>query len=645
MDDLLLLAPGSRFLPLGEVAGLVLGSSRITPVSGRLPVALINMVQQQSVSAAGCVRELQSCYPVPYLLMELDRLKRDGVFTSRQRVEEEYVLLQHLTIADEKYVVDQVDGNALVAALSSWRNTMATGKCWVPVITGNGYTTIGPVFHSDSPFCPQCMFARIDRYVKEGEEDISVIAPVAPELGAAVQEALLHLVAAPHTGEYFHVGEQYGLHQYQLQRRPECTICGDPGLVARLMQAPVTLTDTRTAYRAAPPAVTWEKWSHHINPVMGIVRHFEKIGDYTWRALLPDAAPFTFLRAYGKGYTETAAMVSCLCEAIERWSACWRGDEPLLLATVAELQPYTVSPAAVQHFAPQQLQWPEDTPALGPVPDTLVVNRWLPAWSLTHQERRYVPADMVLYNLPVTGDGRAAVFDSNGMAAGSTMPEAILQGLLELIERDAVAIWWFNRLQRPEVPLALMQDHEWWQQQWERLMVAGWQVQLLDLTIDTGVYVIAAVGEYAGAYLTGYGCHYSLKEAMLRAFTELIQIQAIMAPVRPPEGLETDYLRSHAAAKRFDAAVVKGTAEEMCAQLIAGLQTIQIETIVVDCTRPDAGLPVVKVLAPGLRAFRPRFGAGRLYEVPVALGLREEVQAYQALTPMWLVPSQGNTAK
>src|SRR5262249_21784772 len=36
--------------------------------------------------------------------------------------------------------------------------------------------------------------------------------------------------------------------------------------------------------------------------------------------------------------------------------------------------------------------------------------------------------------------------------------------------------------------------------------------------------------------------------------------------------------------------------------------------------RPEIGLPVVKVVVPGLRHFWPRFAPGRLYDVPVKLG-------------------------
>jgi hypothetical protein len=41
---------------------------------------------------------------------------------------------------------------------------------------------------------------------------------------------------------------------------------------------------------------------------------------------------------------------------------------------------------------------------------------------------------------------------------------------------------------------------------------------------------------------------------------------------------------------------------------------------VLDQTRPDTGLHVVKVFVPGLRHFWPRLAPGRLYDVPVGMG-------------------------
>ncbi|HEX4701504.1 MAG TPA: YcaO-like family protein, partial [Pseudonocardiaceae bacterium] len=59
-----------------------------------------------------------------------------------------------------------------------------------------------------------------------------------------------------------------------------------------------------------------------------------------------------------------------------------------------------------------------------------------------------------------------------------------------------------------------------------------------------------------------------------------------------------------------------------------------LEVLVLDQTRPDIGLPVVKVIVPGLRHFWARFGPGRLYDVPVQLGLRTEPTPYEALNPI-----------
>jgi hypothetical protein len=54
---------------------------------------------------------------------------------------------------------------------------------------------------------------------------------------------------------------------------------------------------------------------------------------------------------------------------------------------------------------------------------------------------------------------------------------------------------------------------------------------------------------------------------------------------------------------------------------------------VVDKTRPDFGLSVAQVIVPGLRHFWPRFGPGRLYDVPVAMGWKSVADAEAQLNP------------
>ena len=54
-----------------------------------------------------------------------------------------------------------------------------------------------------------------------------------------------------------------------------------------------------------------------------------------------------------------------------------------------------------------------------------------------------------------------------------------------------------------------------------------------------------------------------------------------------------------------------------CVRIAASLG---MEVFVLNQTRPDVGLNVVKVVVPGLRHFWARFAPGRLYDVPVKMG-------------------------
>ncbi|NEP44677.1 MAG: YcaO-like family protein, partial [Okeania sp. SIO2H7] len=63
-----------------------------------------------------------------------------------------------------------------------------------------------------------------------------------------------------------------------------------------------------------------------------------------------------------------------------------------------------------------------------------------------------------------------------------------------------------------------------------------------------------------------------------------------------------------------------------------------MEMLVLDQSRLDIGLKVVKVIVPGMRHFWKRLGPGRLYEVPVKLGWLERSLSEDELNPfpMWL---------
>ena len=71
---------------------------------------------------------------------------------------------------------------------------------------------------------------------------------------------------------------------------------------------------------------------------------------------------------------------------------------------------------------------------------------------MTAGRMRYLPSAYCYYGHPESAQFFCAT-DANGTAAGNTIEEAILQGAFELIERDAVALWWYNRVARPHVDI------------------------------------------------------------------------------------------------------------------------------------------------------------------------------------------------
>src|SRR4029453_10228026 len=114
---------------------------------------------------------------------------------------------------------------------------------------------------------------------------------------------------------------------------------------------------------------------------------------------------------------------------------------------------------------------------------------WSPVWSLRDQRFKYLPTSLLyfFYRGQTRHHGAYRVHaDSNGCAAGNTLAEAIVQGFLELVERDAYAIWWYNRSQRAEVDLAQFDD-PYIRDLKIQLAETGRRLWLLDVTSDLGI--------------------------------------------------------------------------------------------------------------------------------------------------------------
>src|SRR5262249_31736693 len=148
------------------------------------------------------------------------------------------------------------------------------------------------------------------------------------------------------------------------------------------------------------------------------------------------------------------------------YSGVFRGDEPRTRARLEDLGDAAIHPNTCLNFSAAQYEgrraWNSqrlDPPHRVPEPfDASSEIDWSPLWSLTEGKFKYLPTAYCYYAYPCSPERRFCIADSNGCAAGASREEAILQGFMELVERDGVSLWWYNRLRRPRLDLTSFDD-------------------------------------------------------------------------------------------------------------------------------------------------------------------------------------------
>ena len=222
---------------------------------------------------------------------------------------------------------------------------------------------------------------------------------------------------------------------------------------------------------------------------------------------------------------------------------------------------------------------------------------------------------------------------------------------MELVERDSYAIWWYNRLQRSELDLSGFDD-PYVRDLKAQLAATGRRLWVLDITSDLGISSFVALSHAVqnGTDFVEYGsgAHFDPRIALLRALTEVNQFLSIglmgarnAAPRY--DGATPFYLRDHPYLTPNDHALVRPERDSAFGGLDKREQVMAcvnlakrygLDLLVLDQTRPDIEVPVVRVIVPGLRHFYRRFAPGRLYDVPVKLGLRDRPLSENELNPL-----------
>jgi oxazoline/thiazoline synthase len=591
------------------------------------------------------------------------------------------------------------------------QKALESGRPWMLVKPTGAIAWIGPIFQPGKTGCWDCLANRlkanreVETFLQQQKQTLEPFPISRASLPSTLQAALN--IAATETAKWLVQRQNQQLEgalltlnsisleqqRHILTQRPQCHSCGEQEYLLKnrqfiplLLKSQKKLFTSDGGHRCSSPENTFKQYKHHISPITGVVNTLYPVPMPENKDLMHVYVAghnmalkydnFYFLRnslrskSSGKGMTDLQAKVSGLCEAIERYSGVFQGDEIRKNGSYKEIGELAIHPNACMNFSKQQYQkrqeWNTKYAIVNcfnwvPEPfDEEKVIEWTPIWSLTNKQIKYIPAAYCYYNYPSDIKHLFCSADSNGNASGSTIEEAILQGFLELVERDSVCLWWYNRLKKPLVNLESF-DKPYFEALHNYHRSINRDLWVLDITSDLNIPTFVGVSRRNDKEIEdiviGFGCHFDPEIAISRSLTEINQFLPPVLSIGNNSKTEYNF---------FDPATVNWwkTAtlanqpylkpdENITPKVYSDYRTILnddilddvvtcveiaakhgMETLVLDQTRPDVGLHVVKVIVPGLRHFWARFASGRLYNVPVKMGWLKEPLKENQLNPI-----------
>jgi thiazole/oxazole-forming peptide maturase SagD family component len=400
----------------------------------------------------------------------------------------------------------------------------------------------------------------------------------------------------------------------------------------------------------------------HCSSLTGIIQKMEitktrTAGAYraiaTWASPLPVGAARPLLKvqdSHGRGRTREEAEQGCIGEALERYSLIYRGDEPLQRARLGDVA--GVDPREILLYSEQQYESREEWNRVADeryfVGEQFDPEReidWFPGLDLTNGRRKLLPAACVLMWYAFrAGEKEYARADTIGCGSGWTFEDALAHALLEWIERDAMAIWWYNRIRRPAVNLESFAMPELMGVR-DDLRKIERNLVLLDCTTDLGIPTyISVASRLDGTELLFAGAsHRSPRIAAWKAASEVGQLwftiihrNAVDVELKGwlANSIDTqNYLSPRYEIEAPPEPPPLSSADQVNA-ILDRLRAAGLHVYAADLSRSDVILKTVRAVVPGLRHIWNRRGPGRLYDVPVRLGWLDAPLKEHQLNPI-----------
>ena len=349
--------------------------------------------------------------------------------------------------------------------------------------------------------------------------------------------------------------------------------------------------------------------------------------------------------AEGKGLTDEQAQRSAMAEGVERiFGSVPPSKDAIIFDTYRNL--YAGKSWDLSAIAGTRDPFAKDIPT-----------EWLPAINVQRKEAAYLPAEMSFfdYSPQFTKTRLFSLHHTTGLAAGSSVEEAAISGLFEVIKRDAYWITMRCKVETPDIPLdkvvgldpKILAVVEMLEQQ-------GFSLFIKDMSLDWGTPVAHAIlQDRSGripAFTHGTGASFTWSVAVSRAVCEVLQMYsgqlaltkedghwqeiaaAANAPARP-EWMWSDPLfaaniqhlitrsslewNSTEGAKSVDdyLAVLAEKGYEVVVAPLAEVGDLKVvRTFITNATQPD---PRLERISPRLESWRKKLGLNGYFTDPI----------------------------
>ena len=373
-------------------------------------------------------------------------------------------------------------------------------------------------------------------------------------------------------------------------------------------------------HRIIPPSETIENNEDKCK-IAGITRiteitHLDRIGLPVFSAIRPTSQEGSISIYGGKGISTEHAKASAMMEGFERYSA-EKQDENTVTGTISEIS------SKGKIINPESLNLPNDFNKTNMENINL---EWNIAHDLISDEDYYIPSNAIYH--PYVNDSVFSLFKSNtnGLASGNSLEEAILHGIFEVIERDAWSIFELTHKNSKQIDLDSIES-ETVKEALLKFSENDINIKLMDLTADINVPTIAASADDtllkdAGLLTLGIGTHLDPEVAVLRALTEVAQSRATQIHGAREDTVRADFARTagYERMKRInkhyfqedDVKIALSDIENRSTDSITKdisivldeLKANEIEHVLYyDLTRPELDVNVVRVVIPTMEVY------------------------------------------